>query len=49
MKIKSPVTGSVVTISVAVGDLIAVDDEVAIIESMKMEIPVVSEYAGTVA
>jgi acetyl-CoA carboxylase biotin carboxyl carrier protein len=49
MKIKSPVTGSVVQICVAIGDQVAVGDEVIILESMKMEIPVVSDYAGTVA
>jgi acetyl-CoA carboxylase biotin carboxyl carrier protein len=49
MKIKSPVTGSVVHIRVAVGDQVAVGDEVIMLESMKMEIPVVSDYAGSVA
>jgi acetyl-CoA carboxylase biotin carboxyl carrier protein len=49
MKIKSPVTGSVVQICIAVGDKVAVGDEVIILESMKMEIPAVSDYAGTVA
>jgi len=48
MKIKSPVTGSVIEIRVAVGDAVAAGDEVVILESMKMEIPVVSDYAGTV-
>jgi acetyl-CoA carboxylase biotin carboxyl carrier protein len=49
MKIKSPVTGSVVQICVAVGDKVAIGDEVVMLESMKMEIPVVSDYSGTVA
>ena len=48
MKIKSPVTGSVIEIRVALGDAVADGDEVVILESMKMEIPVVSDYAGTV-
>jgi acetyl-CoA carboxylase biotin carboxyl carrier protein len=48
MKITSPVTGSVVQVCVAVGDKIAIGDEVVMLESMKMEIPVVSDYAGTV-
>jgi acetyl-CoA carboxylase biotin carboxyl carrier protein len=48
MKIKSPVTGSVIEIRVAPGDAVADGDEVVILESMKMEIPVVSDYAGTV-
>ena len=49
MKITSPIAGNVIRICVALGDRVAVDDEVAIVESMKMEIPVLSEHAGTVA
>ena len=49
MKIRSPVSGSVIRVCVAVGDRIAADDEVAMLESMKMEIPVMSEHAGTVS
>jgi acetyl-CoA carboxylase biotin carboxyl carrier protein len=49
MKIRSPVTGSIVQICVAVGDAVAVGDEVILLESMKMEIPVVSEHSGTVS
>jgi acetyl-CoA carboxylase biotin carboxyl carrier protein len=48
MKIHAPVTGSVIEIRVAVGDTVAEGDEVIILESMKMEIPVVSDYAGSV-
>jgi acetyl-CoA carboxylase biotin carboxyl carrier protein len=46
--IAAPVTGSVWKITVAVGDLVQVDDEVMILESMKMEIPVEAEATGTV-
>jgi acetyl-CoA carboxylase biotin carboxyl carrier protein len=49
VKIRSPIAGSVIRVCVALGDEVAVDDEVAIVESMKMEIPVMSEHAGTVA
>lgn len=38
----------VLEVSVAPGDAVAVGDEVALLESMKMEIPVVAETAGTV-
>jgi acetyl-CoA carboxylase biotin carboxyl carrier protein len=48
VKIRSPVTGSVIEIRVAVGDAVAAGDEVVILESMKMEIPVVSDFSGTV-
>ena len=34
---------------VAVGETITADTEVAMIESMKMHIPVIAEHAGTVA
>ncbi|MEO9322289.1 biotin/lipoyl-binding carrier protein [Nocardioides sp. C4-1] len=40
---------NVLEVSVEVGATVAVGDEVALLESMKMEIPVVSEAAGTVA
>ncbi len=48
MKIESPVPGTVLRILVAPGDEVAVDQDVVIIESMKMEIPIASESAGTV-
>ena len=48
MNIESTVSGIVLQVLVAPGDPISVDQEVAIIESMKMEIPVVAEIAGTV-
>jgi acetyl-CoA carboxylase biotin carboxyl carrier protein len=47
-EVGSPITGSVFRILVAVGDSVAELDELAIIESMKLEIPVESEIAGTV-
>ncbi len=49
MKIESTVSGTILKILVAPGDSINADQEVVIIESMKMEIPVVAEIAGTVA
>ena len=48
MKIESTVSGTVLQILVAPGDEVAVDQEVVIVESMKMEIPIASETAGTV-
>jgi acetyl-CoA carboxylase biotin carboxyl carrier protein len=48
MKIESTVSGTVLQILVAPGEEIAIDQEVIIIESMKMEIPIASETAGTV-
>lgn len=45
--VESPVVGTVWKIEAAVGDRIEVGDVVMILESMKMEIPVESESAGT--
>ena len=42
------ITGTVWKIECAVGDRIEEGDTVAILESMKMEMPVESEVAGTV-
>ena len=47
-KIEATVTGRVLEVLVQVGSKINVGDDVAKIESMKMEIPVSAEYAGTV-
>jgi len=46
---KSEVSGSVWKIEVALGQKVAEGDILMLIESMKMEIPVVAESAGTVA
>lgn len=48
-EIRAPITGSMWKMLVGEGDEVADGDEVAIIESMKLEIPVESEGAGTVA
>ena len=47
-EIAAHITGNVWKIEVAVGDSVAEDDAVIILESMKMEIPVESEDAGVV-
>jgi acetyl-CoA carboxylase biotin carboxyl carrier protein len=40
---------AVLSIEVEVGSTVAADDPVVILESMKMEIPVLAEVAGTVS
>ncbi len=45
----SPVAGKVIECLVQSGDTVAADTEVAIVEAMKMHIPVVAERAGRVA
>lgn len=47
-KVSSEVAGSVWEIQVAVGDQVAADDILIVIESMKMELPVASPFSGTV-
>jgi len=48
LQAKTDVTGSVWKITAAVGQRLAPGGEVMVIESMKMEIPVVAEEGGTV-
>ncbi len=44
----SPVTGSISAVNCAVGDQVKEGDELVLIESMKMEVPVEAPAAGTV-
>jgi acetyl-CoA carboxylase biotin carboxyl carrier protein len=46
--VEAHITGTVWKIEVAVGQRVEVGDELAILESMKMEMPVESEVGGTV-
>ena len=48
-EIRAPITGSMWKVLVAVGDQVTEDDELMIIESMKLEIPVEAEDDGVVA
>ncbi|MGZ4699433.1 MAG: biotin/lipoyl-binding carrier protein [Oryzihumus sp.] len=47
--ILAEMVANVMKVAVSAGDRIAVGDTVVLLESMKMEIPVLSEHAGTVA
>lgn len=47
-EIKSTMTGTVLQVKVSVGDKVGASDELAILESMKMEIPVESQGTGVV-
>jgi acetyl-CoA carboxylase biotin carboxyl carrier protein len=47
-KIRASMTGTVWKICVKAGDAISSGDTVAILESMKMEIPIEAEESGTV-
>jgi len=46
--VRAPVTGVVLEVAVAIGDAVGAGDELAVIESMKMEIPIESSSAGRV-
>jgi biotin carboxyl carrier protein len=48
LRVKSEIAGSVWKIEVAIGDRVAADDPLIILESMKMEIPLLAPRAGTV-
>ncbi len=49
VEIVSPLPGLVATVHVKVGDAVASGDPVVTLQSMKMEIPITAEGAGTVA
>jgi acetyl-CoA carboxylase biotin carboxyl carrier protein len=46
--ITAPMAGKVIDIKVKIGDTVQEDDEVAIIEAMKMEMPILTYTGGTV-
>ena len=48
LRVKSEIAGSVWKIEVAVGDNVAADDPLIVLESMKMEIPLLAPRAGVV-
>jgi len=47
-RVRSEIAGSVWKIEVAIGDKVAEDDPLIVLESMKMEIPLLSPRAGVV-
>ncbi len=49
IEIEAQVTGSVWKVEKAVGDEVAEDDVILVIESMKMEIPVEAPRAGRIS
>lgn len=46
--VTSPMGGKIIDVKVKVGDTVGENDEVVILEAMKMELPVVSGVSGTV-
>ena len=47
-EVKAPMPGVVVQILVQVGDAVEEDDELLVMEAVKMEVPVVAHRAGAV-
>ena len=47
--VKSEMAGTVLAVNVKVGDKVTVGQEVLVLESMKMEVPLQSAHAGTVS
>ena len=43
-----PMVGKIVSVTVKVGDRIQENDQVAVLEAMKMEMPIVAPVTGTV-
>lgn len=48
LKVESEITGTVWKIETSVGDEVAEDDIIMILESMKMEIPVLAPESGRI-
>ncbi len=48
IEITAPMGGKVLDVKVKIGDPVKEDDEVIIIEAMKMELPIVATGSGTV-
>jgi len=49
VEILAEMVANVIELVVEAGDSVAVGDTVILLESMKMEIPVISEHTGTVS
>ncbi|HZK86969.1 MAG TPA: acetyl-CoA carboxylase biotin carboxyl carrier protein subunit [Syntrophomonas sp.] len=48
MEIKAPMPGKISSITVSLGDQVKEEDEIIIMDAMKMEIPVYAPGAGTI-
>ena len=46
--VTAPMVGKIVDIKVKIGDKVKEDDEIAVMEAMKMEMPIVAPAGGTV-
>ena len=46
--IEAPLPGKIISINVKVGDTVKADDEIGVLEAMKMENPIITPVAGRV-
>jgi glutaconyl-CoA/methylmalonyl-CoA decarboxylase subunit gamma len=46
--IETPMPGKILSVKVKVGDMVKEDDEIAILEAMKMENPIVAPVSGKI-
>jgi len=46
--ITAPMPGKICEVKVATGDTVAADQEIVVLEAMKMEMPIVTSTTGTV-
>ncbi len=46
--VTAPMAGKVIDVKVNVGDTVSEDDDLIILEAMKMEMPIVAPVSGTV-
>ncbi len=49
LEIKAPMSGKIIKVSVNVGDKIFEDDEILVLEAMKMEMPISCQEDGIVS
>ncbi len=47
--VEVPITGKIISVEVKVGDVVQEGDVICVIESMKMENPILAPVAGTVS
>ena len=47
--VEAPITGKIMSVTVKVGDTVKEEDEICILESMKMENPILAPIDGTIA